>query len=220
VNEESVRDYYRSDGLDPNSLKYRLDAQEDIRGFVDELRGGCLRVGGKKQYNERYRKLNETGISAVQTFLMAQASKIVHLTRYKNENRIHMQVKYAARALLKELTKNIKEWGPLIPVEVTTETTPDELRELFGSDYLFVASVDRVGDRYVAMVKTKAQDVELIIVGAEEIMLASKQRGHQGKEQELTAPNVLIHENQGPRQEQNPGLLGRFFQRPSRGEYQ
>jgi len=179
--------YFKGFGADENSLRYRLEGDDVIKQVSNRLRGGLKRGrDGREYYDERQRLMNEVGIEATEFFLAGSVNKVNHLTRYRDEKRVMIQLRELSGAYLYELTLNMKLWGPLIEDEVQGEDAP-----FVDHGYLYSLSVPGTTRE---LRKYKVRNKYLILQVVENAMIQSMLRGKDGREAELTAPNILVNE--------------------------
>lgn len=108
------RNYYAVGPQDTDTLRYRLGAHDDIDSFCDQLRGIQRDARGKetntKDEQDRYRVVNDEGIYQIRAFLRASCSKITHLTKYTNEDRVLRQMRELSKAWLFMIILHRKTW--------------------------------------------------------------------------------------------------------------
>lgn len=207
--EEESRNYFGPQGPDADALKYRLDGEDVIKRVVDTLRGGFFEgADGRKVYREEYRLMNDEGISRVEMTIRSGVNKVIHLTKYKNEERILRQVKELARAFAHELVANIKRWGPIY----TTKVSEDDYEDWYHKTGVVTASilVEEAGVLTV-MYRVKVRTKHLVPQLIENGILAGMQRGEEGFENTNLGKTYNVNEiiDRERRREQESGL-GRF----------
>lgn len=111
--EGGPRNYYKDATDSVSGLKFRLDGSDVIENVVNTLRGGVKRrSGGKTEYHEEHRLMNDLGIARAKFFLQGSINKVNHLTQYTNEDRILRQIRSLVKSWVFELTANLKIWAP------------------------------------------------------------------------------------------------------------
>lgn len=105
------RNYMGSGQDSVDGLKYRLGGEDIIRSMVDMLKGAVRdNYGRVTSYDENLRMMNDKGIYQVEFFVRGAISKITHLTRYINEDRINTHMKEHAKNLAFNITLNVRTW--------------------------------------------------------------------------------------------------------------
>jgi hypothetical protein len=174
----------------PDSLHYRLDTKEIIEQSIDTFRGGVKGIDekGKKTYNTEHRLMNDLGISKAKMMLESGVNKIVHLTKFKDEERVFRQVKSMTKTWIYEVVLNMKKWAPTA---------------YFNSNGKLV---NPSGD--------KIRNKHLVIAVVENGLLQSMLRGTAGFEAELTGKQMQVVESRDystHNREENHQPMGGFF---------
>jgi len=168
LSDEDNLDYYQQVSYD-DSVRFRLDSSELIELAVDSLRGGVVKVEGKKKfYNKNHAFMNELGIQKAKSVLQNCCNKTVHLTKYKNEERVAAQVCSIMEGWDFDLARHTKEWAP---------------NASFKDGKLSNDSTDKVKNKRI---------INQILENA---IYASMLRGTAGFEAELTGKNIMVNEN-------------------------
>lgn len=202
-----ARNYFQNANEAVSGLKYRLDGRDVIKDVCDKLRGGFTTDNqtGERKYNESFRLMNEIGISRAEFFLTTGVNKITHLTKYKNEDRIMLQMKALAKAWIVELAANMKNWAP------ESEWVEVEM------------DVPRPDGQLVRMKRPvlwsppgcKVRNKTLVVRLIENALFTSMQRGDAGFEALNTTQSMQVSENIIRDERRKPGkgffntLLGR-----------
>lgn len=197
--DEYDRNYYAAPQIDAEGLRYRLEGHEIVERVVDTLRGGAYEDGnGRKVYRETHRLMNEEGIARVEMFLSGAVNKVVHLTKYKNEDRILRQVLEMARAFLFEQTANMKRWGPWFTASVPREELEEWARK---TGVLQQKILEDDGETCKVHYQVKVRNKYLVLQVMENSLLAAMQRGIDGFEAGNTIKSWNVHEAIGQRGE-------------------
>jgi hypothetical protein len=200
--------YYGTRDIDEGSLRYRIEGDEIVTKLCERARGGFVQVNGEMRPNEQYRLMSEEGIARLDFYLRIAVNKINHLTRYNHTMDIMKQLRPIAKKYLKELTKNSKTWGATLRSQVRKNGyTHDSIAETYGHDYLHHKIIGESERYYLIETKLKVRNKEFLQQTIEQTAYQSMKRSEGGREQELTAPNVQISEQQGSRDQPSQGLF-------------
>lgn len=198
-----------------DALEYRLEGGDVVERVVDQLRGGfVIDDTGKKKYHYNYRLMNDLGISKTEMFLHGFVNKNTHLTKYKNEERVLMQMRSGASAYNFELTLNMKKWGPKFVGHLLDDERIDEFCKRTGAVTYSILEDGRVE------FQVKVRNPRLVRQLVENAMLASMQRGDEGFEAGNTVKAIQVNEVRDLREQsgvaqsvvpQSGGFFSRLF---------
>lgn len=160
---------YWQDQGQPDSLHYRLDAEDIVQAAVDTFRGGVKEiVNGKKVYFDEQRLMNDLGIARAKMIMESGVNKVNHLTKYKDEERVFRQVRAIINAWIYEVTLCMKKWAP---------------NAYFEGHQLINPTFDKIRNKH------------LVIAVIENALLQSMLRGTGGFEAELTGKQMMVSEH-------------------------
>lgn len=118
--QEESQPYYASSVMDrDDNLRYRLDARDSIEELCEYFRGILYdenqqpivpKTEGQREEAAARRLMSDDGIFFIKTWLLEHCTKMTHLTKYTNEDRVLRQMKHHSRVLLKAIVLNRKRW--------------------------------------------------------------------------------------------------------------
>lgn len=198
---------------DRDALEYRLEGADTVERVTDLLRGGVIDEDddGNKTFDEKNRLMNELGVSKTEMFLHGFVNKNTHLTKYKNEERVLIQMRSGASAYNFELTLNMKRWGPEFIGKLQDDESVEQFCKRTG------AVVFKFVDAQTVRYRVKVRNPRLVRQLVENSMLASMQRGDDGFEAGNTIKQINVNEVRDLAERQQPGGMipqaGGFFSR-------
>lgn len=202
------RNYFQPGGMyGPGGLKYRLGAKDVIQDIIDQLRGFRRNTDGVKLEDQECRLMNEVGIHAVLSFLSGVVTKVGHLTRYENEDRIMKQLRTMIGEFLTELTLNLKRWGPLVKVDIPRIRWRRYEIETPNNETILRQKVLQITEETVTVnARVKVRNKRLIVQLIENFCYQSMLRGSQGREADLTGKAHQVQEYLAPQPEKKKGF--------------
>lgn len=153
MTDENRLDFYADYNQTQTGLKERIDPSNEIQRVIDTFAGVERDKYGKETPNSRkYPVMNDEGCSRTKGFLYGMVTKITHLAKYQNEERINRQTRHFCKEWVKIIVKNRKKWN-IIDREVVLSEIENFIYE----------SKTRANDGFEASITGKAHQVSEII---------------------------------------------------------
>lgn len=103
--------YFQASQDSVGGLKYRVDPRQEIQEVVDTFMGVQRDKFGRLLENQKtWPLMNEEGIARSLGWLRGMVTKMTHLTKYENEDRINRQIRHYIRSWLYIIVKERKRW--------------------------------------------------------------------------------------------------------------
>lgn len=137
------KNYYAGTVDSLGGLHYRIDANDMIHRVIETLSGKVTLEDGTT-IQETSPLMNNEGIGRCRAFLQGTITKITHLSRYQNEERVNRQLRHYVRVWIYEVVRNMKIWAPenenkikhprIVVAEVEKALHESMLRAIGGSE--------------------------------------------------------------------------------------
>lgn len=149
------KNYFPSQSDLNSGFKFRVDGKDVVTELLDSLRGGVVRNSdGRIEYNEKYRLMNDLGISRVQYYLRTVVNKNTHLSNFKDEERIMRQQRALAREWCMTMSINRRRWSVADPDLVQQLVEQSILTSMLRADEGFEAEISGKSHSVVENVNT------------------------------------------------------------------
>ena len=106
-----TKNYYAGASDSVSGLRFRVDPQIEIRRVVDTFAGVSRDKYGREIGKAKFPMMNEEGVRNARGWLEGTVTKMTHLTKYLNEERIMRQVRYYIGVWIYNVTRYKKLWG-------------------------------------------------------------------------------------------------------------